>query len=444
VTTAADRFRAQFRDAWERSDRLFSYLKPDALLERPISLRHPFAFYLGHLPAFAWNQIGRGVLRRRAVHAAYDRLFERGIDPADEREAATSARSAWPAEGEIVAYRDAVRLAILDAVDAVLALPPGDPLAERGRVLRLVLEHEWMHGETLLYLIQALDHEKKRPPAEFVPSGGPAASLTTSVRVPAGATILGADFDAVEFGWDNEFPATSVDVSAFAIDSLPVTNEAFLHFVDAGGYRRDELWSAESAVWRLASGMAHPHAWRRDDDRWFVRAAFADVPFEFARAWPAQVSWAEADAYARWRGRRLPTEAQLQRAAYGNPAAAASARSHPWGDAPMSSRTANAALVQWAPEPVGRRPAGASAFGVEEIVGNGWEWTSTPFQGLPGFRAWARTYPGYSADFFDGRHFVMLGASWATDAGLVRRSFRNWFQPHYPYVFSKFRTVGPA
>ena len=149
--------------------------------------------------------------------------------------------------------------------------------------------------------------------------------------------------------------------------------------------------------------------------------AVADVTFERAAHWPAMVSWAEASAYARWRGARLPTETEWHRAARGTPPGAGS----------FHFRHAS-------PLPVGSSPEAASAWGVHELVGNGWEWTSTPFAPFPGFAPMPR-YPGYSADFFDGRHFVLLGASWATDEALLRPSFRNWFQPHYPYVFSKFR-----
>jgi formylglycine-generating enzyme required for sulfatase activity len=149
-------------------------------------------------------------------------------------------------------------------------------------------------------------------------------------------------------------------------------------------------------------------------------------------------SWAEASAYARWRGARLPREEELHRAAYASPDG--TRRLWPWGDEAPQACHGNFDFRRGSPLPVGAHPAGASAWGVLELVGNGWEWTETPFGPLPGFQAMPR-YPGYSADFFDGRHFVLLGGSWATDRALLRRSFRNWFQPHYPYVFAKHRCV---
>jgi formylglycine-generating enzyme required for sulfatase activity len=152
------------------------------------------------------------------------------------------------------------------------------------------------------------------------------------------------------------------------------------------------------------------------------------------------VSFAEASAYARWRGRRLPTESEYARAAHGD---LDRPREHPWGDAEPSPERGNFDFQHWSPTPVGSHPAGASPEGVVELVGNGWEWTSTPFAPFRGFQPMPE-YPGYSADFFDGAHFVLRGASWATDRALVRRSFRNWFQPHYPHVFAKFRLADPA
>jgi formylglycine-generating enzyme required for sulfatase activity len=155
-------------------------------------------------------------------------------------------------------------------------------------------------------------------------------------------------------------------------------------------------------------------------------------------AWPVYVSYAEAEAYATWRGRRVPTEAEYHRAAFGTPSG--DERSFPWGEEPPDASRGNFDFVSWEPVPAGSRPAGASAWGVHDLIGNGWEWTSTIFAPFAGFSAMA-SYPEYSADFFDGQHYVMKGASPATAKELVRRSFRNWFRPNYPYVYAKFRTA---
>jgi formylglycine-generating enzyme required for sulfatase activity len=174
----------------------------------------------------------------------------------------------------------------------------------------------------------------------------------------------------------------------------------------------------------------------RDGQAVRVRSLLEDVPFPLAAEWPVMVSHAEASAYARWKGARLPSESEWHRAARGTPAG--DERRFPWGDEPPAERHGAFGFRSGTPVPVGSFPDGASAWGVHELVGNGWEWTGTPFAPLPGFEPMPR-YPGYSADFFDGRHLVLLGASWATDEALLRPSFRNWFQPQYPYVFAKFR-----
>jgi formylglycine-generating enzyme required for sulfatase activity len=163
---------------------------------------------------------------------------------------------------------------------------------------------------------------------------------------------------------------------------------------------------------------------------------FAEVPLPLS--WPAYVSHAEASAYARWAGRRLPSEAELHRAAYGTPGGAE--RAYPWGDAEPEPRHGAFGFAGWDPQPAGSHPDGDSAFGVGDLLGNGWKWTRTPFEPFPGFEP-LPFYRGYSADFFDGRHFVLKGGSPRTDTSLLRRSFRNWFQPHYPYVYATFRCV---
>jgi formylglycine-generating enzyme required for sulfatase activity len=154
--------------------------------------------------------------------------------------------------------------------------------------------------------------------------------------------------------------------------------------------------------------------------------------------WPVYVSHAEATAYAKWLGRKLPSEEQFHRAAYGT--SDHTERAYPWGDEPPSVLHGNFDFAHWDPSPVGSYPRGASAFGVQDIVGNGWEWTRTKFAPFPGFTAMP-FYPGYSANFFDSKHYVMKGASPRTAACMLRRSFRNWFQPHYPYVYATFRCV---
>jgi formylglycine-generating enzyme required for sulfatase activity len=254
------------------------------------------------------------------------------------------------------------------------------------------------------------------------------------IDVPAGSATLGVDRGAIAFGWDNEFGRCRQDVAAFSIGRHDVTNGAFLEFVEAGGYANAAWWQPGDWEWVRREQIAHPLFWERHDGRWFWRGMFDLIPLPLS--WPVYVSHAEASAFARWRGARLPSEAEFQRAAYGTPGG--DERAHPWGDAAPGSTHGVIDFSSWDPEPAGSHPAGRSAWGVDDLVGNGWEWTSTTFTPFPGFRPMA-SYPEYSADFFDGEHFVMKGASPATARELLRPTFRNWFRPRYPYVYASFR-----
>lgn len=429
-------FRERLQNAWSFSDRVFDLIHRDRWLDQPIKLRHPVLFYVGHLPAFAWNQVGAGLLGHAPQHAEFDQLFERGIDPV-----AADAHSAvveWPSVEEVLEYRDRVRSRLLEAVDEVAALADRNPLAARGRILHVVLEHEAMHQETLQYMFLELPEGTVQRPVDTPPYQLDGSVDREEVEVGPGSAVLGAEFDAVDFGWDNEFPTQRVEVEGFWIDRMPVTVGEWLDFLEAGGYRNPDLWQEADWSWRKRIGLEHPPRWRSSANGWRYRTMFDELDLEAVRAWPVMVSLAEARAYCAWRGdRRLPTEPELHRALHGG-----GDRRHPWGaEPPAPGRHGNFGFANWSPTPVSAHPEGESPWGLLDGIGNAWEWTSTLFRGLPGFEPTIPTYPGYSADFFDDRHFVMLGASWATPTPLIRRSFRNWFQDRYPYAFAGFRTV---
>ena len=420
---------ARWRAGRAATQRFFDEtLTRSAYEARPIALRHPFVFYEGHLAAFGVLKILREALGRPPVDAGLEVLFERGIDPPAEGGAAPPAP--WPERAAVSAY-----VSLADAaVEEALASGACDA---HGAAVFTVLEHELMHLETLRYMLHRLPYAEKRALAE-APAHKAAglAVCADAVRVPAGVATLGAHEDEIPFGWDNEFPRTCRMVPAFTIDALPVTNGEFLAFVEAGGYADADLWAPGDTAWLASHGISHPAFWRRQEGAWLWVGQFGLVPLPLA--WPVWVSHAEASAYARWKRRRLPTEAEFHRAAFGTPAGPE--RAFPWGDAAPAPEHGNFGGDRDDPVPAGSRPQGASAWGVHELVGNGWEWTSTPFAPFEGFAPMA-TYPRYSSDFFDGRHFVLKGASPATPSALVRRTFRNWFQPRYPYVFAKFRCV---
>jgi len=246
-----------------------------------------------------------------------------------------------------------------------------------------------------------------------------------TVTIAGGTTTLGAHIATGAFGWDNEFEAHDVDVPTFRIDKYKLTNAQYLAFVDDGGYVRRDLWSDADWTWKEANSITHPAFWLPQDGLWQWRSMFEAIPLPLD--WPVYVSQAEASAYARWAGRKLPTEAQWQRAAFADRGAIAEDFSEP----PLRFDP----LAVDAAELISSGP-----FPVVGMHGNGWEWTSTVFAPFAGFRRFD-FYPGYSEPFFDGKHFVLKGGSVRTAAAMLRSSFRNWFQPHYPYVYAGFRCV---
>jgi ergothioneine biosynthesis protein EgtB len=434
-----DELRERLLSAWARTDEIFAIVPDSELSAAPIVWRHPFIFYIGHLPAFAWNQIGGAILDRPSFNTYFDDLFCRGIDPdvdTGECHWHPEVPDEWPDLAETVTYRDRVRRALLDELGGSLSQGRSAPAR---RVFQMVLEHEFMHQETLMYMLQQFPLEQKQRPKSRPHYSFDPVPPARAITIPAGAARLGAKLSDLSFGWDNEFDETRVDVPAFAIDSLPVTNGEYFEFVISGAYEEPRFWHEEDWRWKQLERKSHPACWSKRGADWFYRALFDAFPLKYVSSWPAYVSLAEARAYANWIGRRLPTEAEFHRAAYYGPDGRES--TYPWGEASPTAQHGNFDFVSWSPRPVGSRPAGASRWGVLELVGNGWELTDTRFAPFPGFAPNIESYPDYSRDFFDGKHFVLKGASWATAADLLRPSFRNWYQAHYPYVFAKFRCV---
>ena len=437
--------REQLVAAWARTDEIFAIVSAQNILAQPIVWRHPFIFYVGHLPAFAWNQVCGALLNWQSCNPYFDDLFCRGIDPdvdTGECHWHPDVPDEWPSLAATLDYRDEARGAILQSVEALSERGATQVMAQGGRIFQMILEHEYMHQETLLYMLQRMPYDKKQPPKKMAPYSFHPASRSGQVSIPAGKACLGARFDDIPFGWDNEFGELVVDVPSFRIETLPVTNGEFFEFVVSGAYESECYWRAEDYRWKAREEKHHPTCWSKRGEGWFYRAMFDELPLSRVASWPVYVSLAEARAYARWRGKRLPTEAEYHRAAFYGPDERETP--YPWGSGWPGQQHGNFDFVAWSPVPVGSLPEGRSRWGVAELVGNGWELTDTPFAPLPGFTPYISSYPDYSADFFDGKHFVLKGASWATAGELVRPSFRNWYQAHYPYVFAKFRCVSDS
>jgi ergothioneine biosynthesis protein EgtB len=436
---AREALASRFERNRARADAIFDSVAPQAYESRPIPLRNPICFYEGHLPAFAVNTLLKRGLGRPGVDEKLEGLFERGIDPEDEKVTPAGA-SAWPSRSAIRRFGEAAGRLVLDALEHADVTDESHPVLAGGLAVHTVLEHDPMHHETLAYILHRLPYGQKiRPASLAAPRIGGEPPARRTARVPAGRATLGAAPGEIPFGWDNEFPRLSVDVGAFDIDVDSVTNRDYLEFVNAGGYENEALWDEDGWIWRAEQQARHPLFWELHRGAWMWRGMWDLVPLPMA--WPVYVSHSEASAYARWKKRRLPTEAEYHRAAYGTPEGVE--RAHPWGEEPADATRGHFDSANADPMPVGSHPRGTSAWGVRDLVGNGWEWTSSVFEPFPGFQPMP-SYPQYSADFFDGKHFVMKGASPVTATELIRRSFRNWFRPTYPYVYAKFRTVGKA
>ena len=374
------------------TDAMWALLRPGAIIQRPIPERHRLIFYLGHLEAFDWNMMCRRGLSVRSFHPSFDRLFEFGIDP-EPGCLPQDAPEDWPEEEEVRRYNARARAAI----DGLLEEVPA-PIVEAS------LEHRLMHTETLAYAFHNLPFAAKIPVA--VPHSVPTRETRDAlIDIPAGEAVLGKERDGT-FGWDNEFARHSVHVAAFRISKFKVTNGAYLRFVQEGG--------------------AVPHFWMKRAGAWCYRGMFEAAPLCLNA--PVYVTQALAAAFAAWSGKALPTEPQLSRASQG---------------VVTGTGRSDVGLAGWEPVPVDAYPSADSDWGVSQLVGNGWEWTSTPFAPFPGFEPLS-FYPGYSVNFFDGRHFVLKGGSCRTAACLLRPSFRNWYRPDYPYVYAAFRLVEPA
>jgi len=433
-------------DARRHSDALFSLVRADSMYERPIPERHRIIFYLGHLEAFDWNLLHESVLGLGSFHPEFDQLFAFGIDPVGG--GLPSDRPAdWPSLKTVHDYVARIR-ANLDERLAEGVLEPHAHTRDGFSLdilLNVAIEHRLMHVETLAYMLHRLPLDRKirqvRPPKMNLPKMDAPSPIVPPpnhrmVEIPPGTATLGLARRGDSFGWDNEYDAHTLQMPAFEIDRYMVTNGQYLDFMAAGGYETRDFWSDDDWNWKTAHGVSYPAFWENASGGWLYRTMFDESPLPLD--WPVYVSHAEAAAYARWAGKSLPTETEWHRAAYGT--MDGSERPYPWGSEQPNSNFGNFDFDRWDPAPVNAFPRGRSAFGVDGMLGNGWEWTSTVFAPFPGFEPFP-FYRGYSADFFDGKHFVMKGASARTAACMLRSTFRNWFQAHYQHVYAGFRCV---
>jgi iron(II)-dependent oxidoreductase len=329
---------------------------------------------------------------------------------------------------ESAAYLERVRDRALTLLEEV-SLDDGDPLLRGGFVYDLIIQHEHQHDETILQTLQ-LTPGVYRDQLPELPRGEDLEP--DMVRVPAGRYPVGSD---AHEPYDNEHPRHEVALEAFEIDRLPVTNGRFLQFMEEGGYASREHWSPEGWEWRWLFDVQAPEYWSREDGRWLTSRFGLRLPVD-PRLPVLHVSYFEAEAFARWAGKRLPSEFEWEVAASWDPQSG-SQRRYPWGDQPAGEQLANLDQRLFSTAPVGAYPMGASPLGCHQMLGDAWEWTSSDFRPYPGFVPYP--YPEYSEPFFGDGFKVLRGGSWATRPRVARNTFRNWDSRLKRQIFSGFR-----
>lgn len=419
--TVRERLARELTTARDRTLRLVDF--DDAELHRQYNpLMSPLVWDLAHIgwQEELWllrdNNPGRPGLLEPQVERCYDAFL-------NSRASRVDLPLLSPAEAR--SYCSTVRNKALDSLDAL----PEDSAAEFN--FGLVISHENQHDETML---QALNLRAGPPLLDRgtpLPSGR-AGVAGTSVLVPAGEFVLGVDAVTEPHSLDNERSAHVVDLPAFRIGTVPVTNGEWQGFIDDGGYDQQRWWSERGWAHRQEANLRAPEFWNQDGTRTrfgHVEDIPADEPVQ-------HVTFFEAEAYAAWAGARLPTEQEWEKACAWDPAAN-TRRRYPWGSSEPTKHLANLGGDALRPAPVGAYPAGASAYGAEQMMGDVWEWTTSPLRPWPGFTP--MLYAQYSAPFFDGDYKVLRGGAWAVASSIVRPSFRNWDHPIRRQIFSGVR-----
>jgi iron(II)-dependent oxidoreductase len=331
------------------------------------------------------------------------------------------------------AYVAQVRDKALDVLDRVRM--DGRPLLDGGFAFGMIVQHEQQHDETML-----ATHQLRLGDPVLTAAPPPAAEVPVSgeVYVPAGRFTMGTSTEA--WALDNERPAHEVDVPAFFLDAALVTNGQYLAFIDAGGYDDPSFWSERGWAYRVKAGLVAPLHWLRDTEGWLYRR-FGRIERINPDEPVVHVCYFEAEAFANWAGKRLPTEAEWEKAARHDPATGRTRR-FPWGDESPEARHANLGQRHLSPAPAGAFPDGVSAVGAHQMIGDVWEWIASDFHPYPGFTAFP--YREYSEVFFGGDYKMLRGGSFGTDASAARSTFRNWDHPIRRQIFSGFRLARDA
>jgi len=415
-----------------RSLALLEPVSDDDLLRQHSPLMSPLVWDLAHIGNYE-EQWLLGAVADTRVAAHLDGIYDAFRNPRRDR---PQLDLLGPAEAR--AYVAEIRGRVLDVLDGVEL--EDDPLVDRGFVYGMVVQHEHQHDETMtatLQLRSGVEYPLVDDPAAVASDGD--SSLPPDVRVDGGPFVMGTDLEP--WAYDNERPAHIVDVDPFWMDTTPVTNGAYSDFIADGGYAEPKWWTDAGWAWVQEAGLQGPDFWSADGARGWVRTRLGRVEAVPLDEPVQHVCWYEADAYARWAGKRLPTEAEWEKAASWTPDGLK--RRFPWGDEEPSAARANLSISgRCSPAPAGSFPPGASPWGCRQMIGDVWEWTSSDFAAYPGFRSFP--YREYSEVFFGSEYKVLRGGSWATHPTAIRTTFRNWDYPIRRQIFSGFRCARDA
>ena len=413
-------------DARQRTLDLLAPLTADEITAQHSPLMSPLVWDLAHIAHYEELWLLRELNAGTATDPRFDDVYDAFKHPRAERPSLDILDPGAARE-----FGETVRTRVLAAVVGG-GNPRTDRLVDNDFVYGMVARHEHQHIETMLATLALMN--SGRPTAAGDGPGRPGTALAHEVQIPAGPFVMGTDSDP--WAYDNERPAHAVDLPAFFIDATATTNSAYAAFVDAGGYDDPQWWTESGWKWRQEAELTAPQFWIAADSGWHRRRFGRIEPI--AEHEPVQhICWYEADAYARWAGKRLPTEAEWEKAASWDPADGIGVKHKTAEDAALWGSTA-----RWGPDDVGAHPGGTAPSGALDMIGGVWEWTGSDFSGYPGFSSFP--YREYSEVFFGSEYKVLRGGSWATHPTAVSTTFRNWDYPIRRQIFSGVRCARDA
>jgi gamma-glutamyl hercynylcysteine S-oxide synthase len=433
-----ERIAAELLAARDRTTLLTTSVDEEDLMRQHSPLMSPLVWDLAHIANQEELWLLRGVGGREAMYPAMDPVYDAFEHPRAQR----PTLPLFPPK-EARSYGHEVRGRVLDLLERTEFAEPAHPsgprgLTESGFAFGMIAQHEAQHDETML----ATHQLRAGAPALTAPLPEPApadaATLPAEVLVPGGPFTMGTS--AEPWALDNERPVHEVHVPAFYLDTTPVTNAAYIEFIADGGYEDQRWWTGQGWDHRQRAGLTAPLFWERDGGTW-LRTSFGVTAPVVPDEPVLHVCWYEADAYARWAGRRLPAEAEWEKAARFDPGSGRSRR-YPWGDGDPTPALANLGQRHLRPAPAGAYPEGAAPCGARQLIGDVWEWTSSDFLPYPGFEAWP--YREYSEVFFGPEYKVLRGGAFGVSPVACRSTFRNWDYPIRRQIFAGFRTARSA